>query len=188
MASTSDIRNGMVIEFKEGLFEVIEFLHVKPGKGQAFVRTKLKNVRTGQILENKFRTNEKLTEVRIEGSKMQYLYGDGTFFWFMNIETYEQISIPEATIGDLEKYLVENIEVTVRSTPEGEIVGVELPTSVVMEIVECEPNVKGNTASGSGKTALTNTGLSIMVPFFIEQGEIVRVDTRKGEYLERANK
>lgn len=186
MANVSDIRNGMVIQFKEGLYEVVEFLHVKPGKGSAFVRTKLKNVRTGQVIDNTFRTNsDKLDEVRIEMSKKQYLYFDGDFYIFMDNETFEQLPVNASSLGDLTKLLIENMEVKMRFTPEGEIVGVELPTTVVMTIAEAEPNVKGNTASGGGKTAVTETGLRITVPFFVEAGEKVKIDTRTGAYLER---
>jgi elongation factor P len=186
MATTSDIRNGMMIEFKDGIYEIIDFLHVKPGKGNTFVRTKLRNIKTGQVLENNFRISEKLTEIRIEKSKKQYLYHDGDFYVFMDNETYEQISVPSEAIGDLDKYLIENTEVTMKSTPEGEIMGIELSTSIVMEVTECDPNVKGNTASGGGKNAVTQTGLKLTVPFFIEVGDRIKVDTRTGSYQERA--
>ncbi len=186
MATTSDIRNGMIIEFKDGLYEVIDFLHVKPGKGNTFVRTKLKNVKTGQVLENNFRITEKLTEVRVEKKKMQYLYHDGDFFVFMDTENYEQINIPAEIIGDSEKFLIDNTEVVMKFSPDNEVLGVEFPTSIVMTITECEPNVKGNTASGGGKNAVTETGLKLTVPFFIELGEKIKVDTRNGQYIERA--
>jgi len=175
-----------MIEFKDGIYEIIDFLHVKPGKGNTFVRTKLRNIKTGQVLENNFRISEKLTEVRVEKSKKQYLYHDGDFYVFMDNETYEQISVPSEVIGDLDKYLIENTEVTMKTTPEGEIMGIELPTSIVMEISECDPNVKGNTASGGGKNAVTQTGLKLTVPFFIEAGDRIKVDTRTGSYQERA--
>lgn len=185
MATTSDIRNGMIIEFKDGLYEITEFLHVKPGKGNTFVRTKLKNVKTGQVLENNFRISEKLNEVRVEKAKMQYLYNEGDFFVFMDNETYEQINIPKEAVGDNSSYLVENIDVVIKKTAEGEIMGLELPTAVIHEISECEPNVKGNTASASGKNATTETGLNITVPFFIETGDKIKIDTRNGNYIER---
>jgi elongation factor P len=186
MATTSDIRNGMMIEFKDGIYEIIEFLHVKPGKGNTFVRTKLRNIKTGQVLENNFRITEKLTEVRVEKSKKQYLYHDGDFYVFMDNETFEQINVPSEVVGELDKFLLENTEVTMKISPEGEIISIELPTSVVMEIVECDPNVKGNTASGGGKNAVTETGLKLTVPLFIEVGEKIKVDTRNGVYQERA--
>lgn len=186
MATTSDIRNGMMIEFKDGIYEIVEFLHVKPGKGNTFVRTKLRNIKTGQLLENNFRISEKLTEVRVEKSKKQYLYHDGDFYVFMDNETYEQMNIPSEVIGDLDKFLIENTEVTMKTTKDGEIIGIELPTSVVMEVSDCDPNVKGNTASGGGKNAVTQTGLKLTVPFFIEKGDLIKVDTRTGAYQERA--
>lgn len=187
MASMADIRNGMIIEFKDGLFEVVEFLHVKPGKGSAFMRTKLKNVRTGRVIENTFRDSDSFNEVRIERNKMEYLYKEGTFFIFMDLETYEQIHVDQTVIGEREKLMMDNMEVMVMRAPDGEVLGVELPLNVIQTIAECEPNVKGNTASGSGKTAYTETGLRITVPFFVEAGEKVKIDTRTSEYVERAN-
>ncbi|HNX00387.1 MAG TPA: elongation factor P [Candidatus Cloacimonadota bacterium] len=186
MATTSDIRNGMIIEFKDGLYQIVDFLHVKPGKGGAFVRTKMKNMKTGQVLENTFRTSETLNEVRVEKTKMEYLYRDGDFFVLMDNVTYEQIHVGKNVMGDREKFLQENMEIGVLSTEAGEIIDIELPTTVIQTIAECEPNVKGNTASGGGKAAFTETGLRIMVPFFVEAGEKVKIDTRSGEYIERA--
>jgi elongation factor P len=185
MATTSDIRNGMIINFKGGLWEIVEFLHVKPGKGAAFVRTKLKNMRTGKVIDNTFRTSEKLEEVRVEKHKKEYLYFDGTFYVFMDSATYEQLNVPLETIGDAEKFLVENMEVAMKLDPNGVILGIELPTVVEQSIEQCEPNIKGNSASVSGKKATTDHGLDITVPFFIEQGDKVRIDTRTGEYIER---
>lgn len=185
MATTSDIRNGMIIRFKDDLYEIIEFLHVKPGKGHAFVRTKLKNIKTGKVIDNTFRTSEKLEEVRVEKHKKEYLYFDGQFYVFMDSNTYEQMQVPAEIIGDLDKFLVENMEVAMKLDPSGEVVGIELPTTVIQEIVECEPNVKGNSASVSGKKAITNTGLTIMVPFFVETGDKIKIDTRNGSYIER---
>jgi len=186
MASMADIRNGMVIKFKDDLYEVVEFLHVKPGKGPAFMRSKLKNIRSGRTIENTFRESDSFDEVRIERTKKEYLYRDGDFFVLMDTETYEQMHVESVTIGDNELLMQENMEITIATTPEGEIVGVELPTTVVQTIAECEPNVKGNTASGSGKVAFTETGLRLMVPFFVEAGEKVKIDTRSREYIERA--
>jgi len=185
MASTSDIRNGMIIKFRGDLYEIIEFLHVKPGKGHAFVRTKLRNVKTGKVIDNTFRTSEKLEEVRVEKHKKEYLYFDGNFYVFMDSATYEQIQVPPEVIGDLDKFLIENMEVAMKLDAEGEVVGIELPTTVIQEIVECEPNVKGNSASVSGKKAVTNTGLTITVPFFVETGDKIKIDTRNGSYIER---
>ncbi|MFC1898625.1 elongation factor P [Candidatus Cloacimonadota bacterium] len=185
MASTSDIRNGMIINFKNDLYIIVEFQHVKPGKGHAFVRTKLKNVKTGKVIENTFRTSEKLEEVRVEKHKREYLYSDGGFYVFMDTTTYEQTQIPAEVIGDLDKLLVENMEVAMKLDPNGEVLGIELPTTVEQVIAECEPNVKGNSASVSGKKAVTDRGLMITVPFFIELGDKIKIDTRTGEYIER---
>ncbi len=187
MASMSDIRNGMIIEYKDDLYEVVEFLHVKPGKGPAFMRTKLKNVRSGKVLENTFRDSDNFNEVRVERRKMEYLYHDGSFYVMMDSETYEQLPVDSQAIGDLDKLLTENMEITILFAPGGEILGIELPVTVVQSIAECEPNVKGNTASGSGKTAFTETGLRLIVPFFVEVGDKVKIDTRNSEYIERAN-
>ena len=185
MASTSDIKNGMIFKFKHGLYEVVEFLHVKPGKGAAFVRTKLKNVETGKVIDNTFRTSEKLEEVRVEKHKKEYLYFDGTFYVFMDTTTYEQVQVPKKVVGDLDKYLIANMEVTMKVGPDESILAMEPPITVIQEITDCEPNVKGNSASVSGKNATTNTGLDITVPFFIEIGDKIKIDTRTGEYMER---
>ncbi len=182
----ADIRNGMVIKFKDDLYEVVEFLHVKPGKGPAFMRSKLKNIRSGRTIENTFRESDSFDEVRIERTKKEYLYRDGDFFVLMDTETYEQMHVDQVTIGDNEQLMQENMEIIIATTPEGEIVSVELPTTVVQTIAECEPNVKGNTASGSGKVAFTETGLRLMVPFFVEAGEKVKIDTRTRDHIERA--
>lgn len=186
MATMADIRNGMVIDFKDDLWEVVEFLHVKPGKGPAFMRSKLKSLRTGRTIENTFRESDSFDEVRIERTKKEYLYREGDFFVLMDLENYEQMHVDKATIGEKELMMQENMEITVATTPSGEIIGIELPTTVVQTIAECEPNVKGNTASGGGKVAFTETGLRIMVPFFVEAGEKIKIDTRNGEYIERA--
>lgn len=187
MASMSDIRNGMIIEWRDDLYEVVEFLHVKPGKGPAFMRTKLKSVRSGRVLENTFRESDNFSEVRVERRKMEYLYHEGEFYIMMDTETYEQIHLDAVAIGDNAKLMLENMEVMVIFAPNSEILGLELPVTVVQTIAECEPNVKGNTASGSGKTAYTETGLRLTVPFFVEVGDKVKIDTRSGDYLERAN-
>ena len=185
MATTSDIRNGMIINFKNGLFEIVEFQHVKPGKGAAFVRTKLKNISTGKVIDNTFRTSEKLEEVRVEKHKKEYLYSDGQFYVFMDSITFEQMNVPPEVIGEYENFLVENMEVAMKLDPDGNILGIELPTVVIQEIADCEPNVKGNSASVSGKKATTDRGLSLNVPFFIDIGDKVKIDTRNGEYIER---
>ncbi len=187
MATIADIRNGMIIEFKDDLYQVVDFLHVKPGKGPAFMRTKLKSVRTGRVLDNTFRDSDNFNEVRVERRKMEYLYHDGAFYVMMDSETYEQMQVDAKVIGDADKLMLENMEVTMMFAPNGEILGIDLPVNVIQTIAECEPNVKGNTASGSGKTAYTETGLRLTVPFFVETGDKVKIDTRTGEYVERAN-
>jgi elongation factor P len=158
----------MIIKFKNDLYEIVEFQHVKPGKGAAFVRTKLKNVKSGKVIDNTFRTSEKLESVRVEKHKKEYLYFDGEFYVFMDSKTYEQIQVAREVIGDNKKFLVENMEV-----------------AIIQKITECEPNVKGNSASVSGKKAVTDRGLNITVPFFIEVGNKIKIDTRTGEYMER---
>ena len=142
MATMADIRNGMIIEFKDDLYEVVEFLHVKPGKGPAFLRSKLKNIRTERVLENTFRESDTFNEVRIERTKKEYLYREGDFFVLMDSENYEQMHIDKSLLGEKEKLLTDNMELIVSATPEGEIAGIELPTTVVQTIAECEPNIK----------------------------------------------
>lgn len=188
MATMADIRNGMIIEFKDDLYEVVEFLHVKPGKGPAFMRSKLKNVRTGRVLDNTFRDSDNFNEVRVERTKKEFLYREGDFLVLMDSETYDQMHVDRAILGDQDKLLTENMEIMVMMAPNGEVLGIDLPTTVIQTIAECEPNVKGNTASGSGKVAFTETGLRLMVPFFVEAGTRIKIDTRTGEYLERADK
>lgn len=182
----SDVRNGMIIEFKDGLYEIVEFLHVKPGKGPAFMRTKMKNVQTGRVLENTFRESDSFNEVRIERTKKEYLYREGDFLVLMDSENYEQMNVDASILGDKAKMIMDNMEVIVMISPSGEVLGIDLPTTIIQTIAECEPNVKGNTASGSGKVAFTETGLRLMVPFFVEAGEKIKIDTRNGEYIERA--
>jgi len=184
MASTADFRNGMIINFKNDLYEIVEFLHVKPGKGGAFVRTKLKNVKTGAVLENTFRAGEKVEEIRIEKHKMEYLYYDGTNYVIMDPVSYEQLEVSEELLGDKKLYFKENIEIAVL-TNNGEIISVELPTTVNLKVTECEPGVKGDTVSRSTKGAVLETGLKVNVPMFINQGDVVKIDTRTGEYIER---
>jgi len=186
MAKTSDIRNGMMIEFKNGIYQVVEFLHVNPGKGQAFVRTKMKNVKTGKVLENTFKLSDELAEVRVEKFRKQYLYRDGDHLVFMDNTSFEQTPIDIEVVGDAILYLSEGMDVEMLLSEKGEVMGLDLPITVVQKIAEAEPNVKGNTASGSGKKAVTETGLVLMVPFFVEAGESVKIDTRNGTYIERA--
>jgi len=184
MASTADFRNGMVMIFKNNLYEIVEFQHVKPGKGGAFVRTKLKNVRTGQVVDNTFRSGEKVEEVRIEKKKMEYLYNDGMNFVVMDPITYAQIEINEELIGDKKYLMKENTEISLFQT-EDEIIYIELPTTVILEVVQSDPGIKGNTVSNVTKSAKLETGLEVQVPMFINKGDKLKIDTRTGHYLER---
>ena len=185
MASTADFRNGMVLEIDNGLVSIVEFQHVKPGKGSAFVRTKLKNVLTGAVVDRTFRAGEKVNEVRLDRKPLQYLYGDGQLYHFMDITTYEQFPVSGKMIGDQVKYLKENLEVT--GVFQGDtILGVELPFFVELKVVETDPGVRGDTASGGSKPAKLESGAIINVPLFIEVGNTIRVDRRTNEYLERA--
>ena len=184
MASTADFRNGMVILFNNNLFVIVEFQHVKPGKGGAFVRTKLKNVRTGKVIDNTFRSGEKVEEIRIEKKKMEYLYNDGMHFVVMDPETYAQIELNEELIGDSKFFMKENTEISLFQT-EDEIIYIELPTTVNLEVVECEPGIKGNTVTNVTKSAKLETDLEVQVPMFVNNGDILKIDTRTGQYIER---
>lgn len=184
MADTSDFRNGMVLVHKNGLWAISDFQHVKPGKGPAFVRTKLKNVETGKVVEETFRAGEKIEEVRLERRDYQYLYQDGDFLTFMSLETYEQISLPADTLGDLTKYVKESETVSMLLR-EGNPITVEPPVTVELKITETDPGLRGDTAQGGSKPATLETGLVVQVPLFIEEGELVKVDTRTGKYLGR---
>jgi elongation factor P len=184
MISSNDFRTGLTIELNGELYTVVEFQHVKPGKGAAFVRTKLKNIRTGAVTENTFRAGEKVAKAHIDKKQMQYLYNDGTGYVFMDTETYEQLSIPEDKLGEDKKYIKENMTISVLMYG-SEIIGVELPNFVELEVVETEPGIKGDTATGGSKSATLETGATVQVPLFIEQGDTVKVDTRTGEYIER---
>jgi elongation factor P len=184
MVSTNDLKNGMGLDLPEGLFTVVEFQHVKPGKGGAFVRTKLKNVRTGRVLDKTFRADEKLPQAIIDKSEMQYLYRDGDDFIFMDVQTFEQTNVPVTSLGGAEFYLKENNTASIQ-TYNSEIVGVDLPAAVELEVTETEPGVQGDRVSGALKPATLETGLKVNVPLFVEQGTIIRVDTRTGDYLTR---
>jgi len=185
MATTADIRNGMCIKFNNGLYTIIEFLHVKPGKGPAFVRTKMRNVQTGRILENTFSSGVKLDEVRIEHRPYQYLYQDDMGYNFMNQENFEQVSIAKDLITGVE-FMKEGdiVEVVVHADDEV-ILYAEMPTSVVLEVTYTEPGLKGDTATNTLKPATVETGATVRVPLFIEAGEKIKVDTRDGSYVER---
>ncbi|WP_338832808.1 Elongation factor P [Moorella humiferrea] len=185
MISTNDFRTGLTIEVDGEVYQVIEFMHVKPGKGSAFVRTKLKNRRTGAVIERTFRAGEKVNRAHIERREMQYLYNDGENYNFMDTETYEQLSLPKVQLDDAVKYLKDNMNIYVLLY-QGETIGIELPNFVELKVVETEPGIKGDTATGGSKNAVLETGAVIQVPLFIEAGDVVRIDTRTGAYIERA--
>ena len=184
MASTADFRNGMVLEIDGELVSIVGFQHVKPGKGGAFVRTKLKKVLTGAVVDRTFRSGEKVNEVRLERKPLQYLYHDGQLYHFMDITTYEQFPVSGKVLGDQVKYLKENLEVT--GLFQGDtILGVELPFFVELKVVETDPGVRGDTATGGSKPAKLESGAIVNVPLFIEVGDTIKVDRRTNEYLER---
>ena len=184
MISTNDFKTGMTIDYDENLFQVIEFQHVKPGKGQAFVRSKLRNLRTGAVIDNTFNAGEKVKRAHIEKSTMQFLYSMGEEYVFMNNETYEQLEIPVAQLEYEKNFLVEGMEVKI-NTFNSEILGVEVPEKVTLEVVECEPGVKGNTASNATKSATVSTGYSLQVPLFVEVGDKLIINTNDGRYVSR---
>ncbi len=185
MISVNDLKTGLTLELDNGLWSVVEFLHVKPGKGAAFVRTKLKNVETGQVVERTFRAGEKVGKATLDRREMQYLYKEGSEFIMMDNETYEQLGVSEVQMGDGVKYLKENMEVQVL-LHDGKIIGVDIPAHVVLEVTDTPPSEKGNTAQGGTKPATLETGAVVNVPFFISNGDKIRVDTRTNEYLDRA--
>jgi len=184
MADTSDFRNGLIIRFKNDLYTIVEFQHVKPGKGGAFVRTTVKNLRTGKVLDNTFRAGEGIDIVRVERRKYQFLFREGNFLVCMDNGTYEQINIPVELFGAGEKYLKEGEEIDILFNG-SEIINVEIPIFVNLKVVHTEPGLKGNTATGALKPAELETGASVNVPLFIDIGDLLKVDTRKGEYVER---
>jgi len=183
--STNDLKNGMTLNLAEGLFSVVEFQHVKPGKGGAFVRTKLKNVRTGATVERTFRADEKLDQAIVEKSETQFLYRDGDDYVFMDQSTYEQTTVAPSALGDAVHYLKVGDGANLQSYKD-EIIGIELPASVLLTIAETEPGVQGDRVSGARKPATLETGLTIQVPLFVNEGDIVKVDTRTGDYITRA--
>ncbi|MBE6904318.1 MAG: elongation factor P [Ruminococcaceae bacterium] len=185
MVTAGDFRNGVTFEMDGNVYQIIEFQHVKPGKGAAFVRTKIKNVISGAVVEKTFNPTDKFENAYIERKDMQYLYNDGNLYYFMDLETYEQIPINEDTLSDNFKFVKENMECKVLSY-KGNVFGVEPPLFVELEITETEPGFKGDTAQGATKPATLETGATIKVPLFINQNEVIRVDTRTGEYMERA--
>lgn len=184
MADTSDFRNGLIIKFKNDLYSIVEFQHVKPGKGGAFVRSTLRNLKTGRVLENTFRAGEKVETVRVERRKYQYLYSDGDSLVCMDNETFEQIYIPKDLISEGIKFLKESEEVEILLNG-SDIISVEIPIFINLKVVETDPGFKGDTATGAVKPAKLETGAQISVPLFINEGDVLKVDTRTGEYSER---
>ena len=184
MISVNDLKTGLTLELDNGLWNVVEFLHVKPGKGSAFVRTKLKNVQTGQVVEKTFRAGEKVAKAMLDRREMQYLYKEGADYVMMDNESYEQLNVAEAQIGDGIKYLKENMIIQVLMH-EGRIIGVDIPSHVELEVVDTPPAEKGNTAQGGTKPATLETGAVVNVPFFVANGDKIRVDTRTNQYLDR---
>ena len=184
MVSAGDFRNGVTLEMDGNIYQIIEFQHVKPGKGAAFVRTKLKNIINGGVVEKTFRPTEKFPTARIDRVEMQYLYNDGDLYYFMNTENYDQIALNNETIGDALKFVKENEMVKVCSH-NGNVFAVEAPLFVELQITETEPGFKGDTATGATKPATVETGAVVYVPLFVETGDKLKIDTRTGEYLSR---
>lgn len=184
MISAGDFRNGITLEIDGAVFQIIEFQHVKPGKGAAFVRTKIKNVMTGSVVERTFRPTEKFPAARIDRVDMQYLYADGDLFNFMNMDNYEQIGLNSETVGDALKFVKENDTCKVCSY-NGKVFSVEPPLFVELEITDTEPGFKGDTAQGATKPATVETGAVVYVPLFVDNGDKIKIDTRTGEYLSR---
>ncbi|MDD7267585.1 MAG: elongation factor P [Lachnospiraceae bacterium] len=185
MISAGDFKNGVTMEMDGNIVQIMEFQHVKPGKGAAFVRTKLKNIINGGVVEKSFRPTEKFPLARIDRVDMQYLYSDGELFHFMNQETYDQIALSEDSVGDALKFVKEN-EVVKICSHNGNVFAIEPPLFVELEITETEPGFKGDTAQGATKPATVETGVIVYVPLFVEQGDRIRIDTRTGEYMSRA--
>jgi elongation factor P len=183
--STNDLKNGMSLDLPEGLFSVVEFQHVKPGKGGAFVRTKLKNVRSGAVIERTYRADEKLEQAIIDKRDMQFLYRDGTDYVFMDTTSYDQLQVPPDALGEAPNFLKEGDAANVQMY-NNEIVGVELPAAVELTVTETEPGMQGDRVSGARKPATLQTGHTVQVPLFVNIGDVIKVDTRSGEYLTRA--
>jgi elongation factor P len=185
MVSTADFRNGLTLVLEGDLMQIVDFQHVKPGKGGAFVRTKFKNILTGRVLEKTFRSGEKFEEAVVEAQPWQYLYHDGDLFHFMHKETYEQLAVGEEIIGDKEKWLKDNMDCTL-SFYKANVISMDVPFFVELEITQCDPGFQGDRATGGTKPATLETGAVVQVPLFVQQGERIRVDTRTAQYIERA--
>lgn len=185
MISTNDVRPGMAMDLEDGLFSIVEYQHVKPGKGKAFVRMKLKKLETGQVIDRTFRADENVQQAIIDRSDHQYLYSDDFGFHFMNLSDYGQIVLSSDDVAEASKYLVDGMTVSL-SMYRGTAIGVDMPAAVELEVTYAEPGAKGDTRTGATKTVTLETGITVQVPLFVEQGEKVKVDTRTGEYLTRA--
>lgn len=185
MITASEFRNGATFDLDGQIFQVVDFQHVKPGKGAAFVRTKIRNVITGATVERTFNPTDKMPKAHIERKDMQYLYNDGGLYYFMDVESYEQMPVNASSIGDAFKFVKENMTVKILSH-NGNVFGIEPPTFVELEITQTDPGFKGDTATGATKPATLETGATVKVPLFINQGDKIKIDTRTGEYLERA--
>jgi elongation factor P len=183
--STADFKNGITLDMPDGLFKIVEFQHVKPGKGGAFVRTTLKNARTGQVIDKTFRAGEKVEQAVMENREMQFLYREGDDYIFMDNTSYEQMNVSPAALGDAANYMVES-STAVLQMYKGEIVGVELPAAVELTVAETEPGIQGDRVSGARKPATLETGLVVQVPLFVNTGDRLKIDTRSGEYITRA--
>lgn len=186
MISAGEFRNGVTMEYEGNIYQILEFQHVKPGKGAAFVRTKLKNLVSGAVVEKTFRPTEKMPKAHIDRKDMTYLYNDGELYNFMDVETYDQIAISAEEVGDTLKFVKENEVVKILSY-QGNVFGIEPPLFVELAVTETEPGFKGDTATGATKPAIVETGAQVNVPLFISEGEIIKIDTRTGEYLGRVN-
>ena len=185
MISSNDFRPGVTIEIDGDAYQVLEFQHVKPGKGAAFVRTKMRNIRPGSTVERTFDAGEKVPKAHLDRRAMEYLYNDGEAYIFMDQQSYDQIPVTEEQLGDGKKFLIENMECSVLFY-KGQIMGIDLPGQVVLTVTETEPGIKGDTASGGTKPAILETGAKVNVPFFINEGDRLRINTKTGEYIERA--
>ncbi|HZG75051.1 MAG TPA: elongation factor P [Paenibacillus sp.] len=185
MISVNDFKTGLTIEVDNDIYTVIDFQHVKPGKGAAFVRSKLKGLRNGNVVEKTFRAGENVSRAVIDNRAMQYLYNSGSEYTFMDNETYDQITLSEKQLEWEKKFLIENMIINI-SSYQGEIIGIQLPNSVELKVTETEPGIKGNTAQGATKNATLETGLTVQVPLFINEGDVLLIDTREGKYISRA--
>jgi len=184
MYSTADFKKGLKIVFNNEPYEIVDFQHVKMGRGGAIVRTKMKNLKTGYIMENTFRSGEKVEKPELEDRNMQYLYSSEDGYIFMDNENYEQITVSEDLIGEAKNWIVENMNVTVNFF-QGKVIGVEIPTFVELRVIETVPGIKGDTVSGGGKPAKVETGAVVNVPLFVNEGDVIKIDTRTGTYIER---